>query len=99
MNKALAWCILVCAAAGCVVLSLATPWVLSDGNEFLRSFVGGDLLSLLGIVVTISIASAANLHLELNRLEQHTTIPKPFTNTRASVRHSAYSMKGFGIDV
>ena len=45
-----------------------TCW-LSDNNKFLANFVNQELLAVLGVIVTITLASAASLHLELNRLE------------------------------
>jgi uncharacterized membrane protein YidH (DUF202 family) len=48
------------------------------------------LLGLLGVIVTITLASAGNLHLELNKLQDRTKLP--FTRTRTAVRLSAYSL-------
>ena len=63
MNKTIAVCTFICAVAVWIVLVFSTPWVLSDQNAFLEAFVSHELLSLLAVVVTITLASAANLHL------------------------------------
>ena len=61
-----------------LILGLATvsalwPCYLSDdGNSFLKGFVNQELLSFLGVIVTITLASAANLHLEFNRVQDRT---------------------------
>jgi hypothetical protein len=69
------------------------PDALSDrGNRFLSGFVNHELLSFLGVVVTITLASVANLHLELNKLESASG--KRFPKTRKSIRLSAYSLIG-----
>lgn len=54
------------------VVSCAKPEWLSDSNSFLKGFVNQEMLSVLGVIVTITLASSANLHLELNRIEDKT---------------------------
>ena len=71
--------------------SACAPYLLSDdGNSFLRGFVNQELLTVLGVVVTITLASAGNLHLELNKMQDRTG--SPFMRTRKSVKISAYSL-------
>ena len=82
MNKTVARCIVICAVAVWIILSLAVPWVLADTNAFLKGFVNPKLLSLLGVIVTITLASAANLHIELNKIEEAAG-KSAFVNTRA----------------
>lgn len=72
-------------------ISACAPYLLSDeGNTFLKGFVNQELLSFLGVIVTITLASAANLHLELNKIQDLTGIK--FHRTREGVRLSAYSL-------
>ncbi|MET0251411.1 MAG: hypothetical protein ABW203_04455, partial [Novosphingobium sp.] len=66
------------------------PSLLSDENVFFKNFVNQELLSTLGFIVTITLATAASLHLELNKLEDQTG--NAFPRTRASVKKSAYSL-------
>ena len=50
----------------------------------------------MGVIVTITLASAGNLHLELNKLQDRCGLG--FQKTRQSVRWSAYSLIGiFGL--
>lgn len=74
-----------------LTISACAPYLLSDaGNKFLAGFVNQELLSLLGVIVTITLASAGNLHLELNKLQDRTN--SEFRRTRLSVKLSAYSL-------
>lgn len=91
MNKIIARCILTVAVGVWIALSVAAPWVLSDKNEFLRHFIGGDLLNVLGVILAITLASAANLHLEFNNIEN--LVKKTFLGrTRTAVKKSAFSL-------
>ena len=76
-----------------VLLSISawSPYYLSDdGNSFLRGFINHEFLSILGVIVTITLASAANIHLELNKLQDQ--VGKPFSRARAGICRSAYSL-------
>ena len=59
-----------------------------DTNPFLKGFVNHKLLSLLGVIVTITLASAANLHIELNKVAEAAG-KSGFVNTRVSIKRSA----------
>lgn len=74
-----------------LTVSACSPHLISDdGNDFLKNFVNQELLSLLGIIVTITLASAGNIHLELNKLQDRTTLT--FRRTRQAIKLSAYSL-------
>lgn len=89
MNKILARCILIVAIGVWVCISLAAPWVLDDTNSFLRDFANHEFLNVLGLIVAITLASTANLHLQFNQIEDH--VRTRFLNsTRASVKNSSY---------
>jgi hypothetical protein len=91
VNKIIAICIYIVAFGVYIVLSISDPWVLGDKNEFLKNFVNHELLNVLGVIMAITLASAANLHLEFNKIEdvaQKTIL----TRARAAVRKSAFSM-------
>lgn len=64
-----------------------TCW-LSDQNKFLANFVNHELLAVLGVIVTITLASAASLHLELNRLEDDHD--EGFEEARSATKLYAY---------
>lgn len=91
MNKTVAWTALLGTLTVLLTASACAPFLLSDdGNAFLKGFVNQELLALLGVIVTITLASAGNLHLELNKLQDRTGLP--FTRTRRAIRLSAYSL-------
>lgn len=79
---------------GLAAISSYHPLWLSDcGNSFLRDFVNQELLSFLGVIVTITLASAASLHLEFNRMQADTG--EKFEAARAATR--AYAILLLGI--
>ena len=88
---------LLAMTAGVAAISVFNPAWLSDcGNPSLKLFVEGQLLSVLGVIVTITLASAASLHLELNRLEDDTG--ENFKEARkATKRYSFLLIALFGI--
>ncbi len=91
MGKIIPWAV-ICVLGGLLVgVSVCSPDILSDtGNDFLKNFVSQELLSFLGVVVTITLASAANLQIELNRLES--VLDRTLTSTRRGVKLSAYTL-------
>lgn len=94
MNKTVAQCTVISFIAVWIILSVAAPWVLSDGNALLASFISqGGFISFLGVVVTITLASAANLHLELNKMEEKIQ-KRIFAKTRISLKKSAFWLIG-----
>ncbi|RIA35441.1 hypothetical protein DFR49_4218 [Hephaestia caeni] len=91
MKQTIAWVTLIALATVLIGASICQPYYLTDdGNSFFKGFVTWELLSFLGVVVTITLASAANLHLELNKLEEKTD--ERFPEARNSIRLSAYSL-------
>lgn len=91
MTKTIAWVTLIALTGILISASICAPYYLSDdGNAFFKGFVTWELLSFLGVVVTITLASAANLHLELNKLEERTG--ESFKEARAAVRQSALAL-------
>jgi hypothetical protein len=67
------------------------PNWLSD-NTFIQAFVGPDLLSLLVVIVTITFASVANIHLSLNRFTAHASpkIRQGVSEIRAEINSNAW---------
>lgn len=98
MNRTVALCTFIVATAAWLTISIATPWVLSDNNTFLRGFVNHELLAFLGVLVTITLGSAAHLHLSLNQLEERAMEAgidgSSLFPTRQSLRQSAYWLVG-----
>ncbi len=88
MNKTISRCILISSIAVYFIISVCAPWVLSDKNSFLRDFVNHEFLNLLGVIVAITLASAANLHLQFNQIEDAAK-KIILIKTRMAVRRSA----------
>jgi hypothetical protein len=93
MTRTIGICTLLCAATVVIVIAAYSPSVLSDKNDFLHNFVNHELLGLLGIIMTITLASAANLHLEFNKIEERFK-HRGLTKTRRGVVQSAYCLIG-----
>src|SRR5690606_5909899 len=94
MSRSIAYCVLIVSAALVVVLAAAAPSVLSDEkNSFLKDFVNHEFLNVLGVILAITLASAGQIHLALNRIEERQQ--KIFLiKTRAGVRSAAYWLIG-----
>lgn len=73
-----------------LTISFVEPHLLDDRNTFLANFVNHELLGTLGFIVAVTLASAASVHFELNKIEDQTG--KPFSRTRSSLKKSAYSL-------
>lgn len=94
MTKNIGYCTLICLATLVAILAVAAPTLISDDNEFLKSFVNHELLNVLGVIVAITLASAAQLHLTLNGIEERLGIPNSFIKTRSGVQSSVYWLIG-----
>jgi hypothetical protein len=74
-----------------LAVCFTAPWALSDCNSFLKGFVDEDLLSVLGVIVAITLASAANIHLEFNKIEDRAQ-QEILMNTRRALKRAAHSL-------
>jgi uncharacterized membrane protein (GlpM family) len=88
VNRIVAVSILLLWVVAAAVLTLRLPSVLSDQNEFLRGFVGHEFLAFMGVIVTITLASAANLYVALLRYEEQVGLGA-FKGTKKDLRDSA----------
>ena len=93
MNSTIAIVVLIGWAAFVVALAVFAPWPLSDANDFLKGFVTHEFLAFMGVVVTITLASAGNLYVEMNKLEDHHN-RDIFTRSKQDVKDSAYWLVG-----
>lgn len=91
MSSTVAVVILILWGAIGVSISVTAPYPLSDQNAFLKGFVNHEFLSFMGVIVTISLASATNLYLELNKLEERLDM-EAFTRSKCGARDSAYAL-------
>lgn len=70
MNRTLSYVVLVLFVAVSIALIAARPDWVSDQNGFLLGFVNHEFLNLLGVILAITLASVANIHLEFNKIEE-----------------------------
>lgn len=89
--KTIAWIILIGLASILIATSICHPYYLSDaGNSFFREFVTHEMLAVLGVIVTITLASSASIHLELNKLEERDA--GSFPEARKAVKMSSLAL-------
>ena len=91
MTKSISWCIIISAATVIITCAVAKPELLNDKNSFLHLFVNHELLAVLGIILTITLASAASLHFEFNRIEERLQ-KRGLVETRRGVKQGAYCL-------
>lgn len=80
-------CVWLCSAAVLLLLGLFRPEWMGSKNAFLTSLVGTEILHIYGVFVAISLASAAQMHLALNYLEEKKN-RIVFDGTRRELRSS-----------
>ena len=93
MSKAVSYCLLIVVGFFLLSATVFKPDVLSDSNKFLADFVNQNILAILGVVLTITLASAAQIHLALNEVENKAK-KVIFTKTRSGVHSSSYWLIG-----
>ena len=84
------WVILISLVTILTSISFTQPWILSDSNSFLKAFMGAELLATLGVIVSITLASAANMVMHLNRTTDETATR--FDRTRGSIKRSCLTL-------
>lgn len=70
---------------------IAEPGWLCDKSPFLKDFLNKEILSILGVILTITLASAAQLHLEFNKIEE-THKKKFLKKSRSGVHGAAFAL-------
>lgn len=91
MTKTLGYCILVMALATVLCVSAYAPAWLNDSNEFMKGFVNHEMLAIMGVIVSITLACTAQLHLTMNEIERNVG-KSILTNTRAGVKQAATAL-------
>ena len=92
MTNTIAVCVLIAFAVICIVILAVNPYAIGDSNDFLRDFVNHEFLNILGVVVAITLASAAQLHLALNGIEERHKKKNQFVDTRQGIRTAAFAL-------
>lgn len=94
MTKSIAYCALIATFTLVGVLSAVSPAILGTPGTALDKFVTEQVLNVLGVILAIMLASAANLHLEFNKIEERFRRKGGLSKTKASVRISTQWMIG-----
>lgn len=94
MNRTIAYCLLIVVAALLVATSLVRPSLISDQNAFLLGFVNHEFLNILGVILAITLASTANIHLAFNRIEERHKTVNALSKSRANLRKATYWLIG-----
>ncbi|MGH1417550.1 MAG: hypothetical protein ACRBCJ_01695 [Hyphomicrobiaceae bacterium] len=100
MNKGLAYGILCAFIAASIALIAARPEWVDDSNRFFREFVNHEFINVLGVILAITLASAAQIHLAFNRIEERYKVRNALEKTRGELRNNAYWLIGlflFGV--
>ncbi|WP_323796240.1 hypothetical protein [Nisaea sp.] len=90
MSKNISYCILIVCVGLVLTLASSSPSILSDNNQFLKEFVGQAFLGILGVILAITLASAGQLHLTLNQIEEKYEEKNSFEKTRSGIRQASY---------
>lgn len=95
MTPVVACCSIIVSIGLVVAFAVSAPEALSDKNAFLANFVNHEILNVLGVILAITLASAGQLHLALNKLEEQYKRPGGMRGTRGQVHRAAYWLIGF----
>ena len=89
MTKSVAFSLIIGMVFMLSTIVLVQPSLVSDKNLFLKDFIGSNLLNVLGVILAITLASSAQLHLELNKAEER--------HGRAGFKKSRSSIRGANV--
>lgn len=94
MTRQFAYTIILIFAAVSIVISTVKPNWVSDQNVFLSNFVTHEFLNLLGVILAITLASTAQIHLAFNRIEERYKVSDGLPKSRADLRKATYWLIG-----
>ena len=86
--KAIFWVLVIVSIGVVIVISICKPELLVN-NQFLKNFINHELLNILAVIVTVTAASTANIHLAFNRVEEKIKKNDYFKYARQEVNHGA----------
>jgi hypothetical protein len=90
MTKGLASGIIVAFVTMSLCLMAARPDWIADSNRFLKDFVNHEFINVLGITLAVTLASAAQIHLAFNRIEEQHKVRNALEKSRARLRSNVY---------
>ena len=85
------FCVILVISSEFLVLLIPIYWPqFLVENHFLKNFISHELLSVLAVIVTITAASAANIHIALNRAEETIKKRDYFKAARKEINEGIY---------
>jgi len=93
MQKILFFVIIFIVAGIVAYLTLCHPRIMAE-NHFLDNFINHELLNILAVIMTVTAASAANIHLVFNRAEEAIKEPGYFDGARKEINQNVYFLIG-----
>ena len=93
MQKALFFVIILIVAGILAYVTLCRPVIIAE-NQFLDNFINHELLNILAIIMTVTAASAANIHLVFNRAEEAIKEQGYFDGARKEINHNVFFLIG-----
>ncbi len=90
MNRCTGYTILFVTMVSLIIISIVEPKYLSDKNEFLKNFVNHEFLNILGVILAITLASVANIHLAFNRIEEKYRKKGSLVKSRGNLKKATY---------
>lgn len=90
MSRSQGYLVLLISGLFLVAVSISQPEFLSDNNEFLKGFVNHEFLNILGVILAITLASIANIHLVFNNIEEKYKSRGGLQKSRHNLKKSAY---------
>lgn len=88
MTPTLFWAILLAAGTAMIAIVACRPDWLNDSNGFLKSFINHEYLNVLGVILAITLASLAQIHLKINEIEEKVNSPV-MKNAHSELKSSA----------
>jgi hypothetical protein len=90
MTKIISYVVLALSITIVIICAIVVPDLLSDSNTFFHAFVNHELLAVLGVILAITLASTAQIHLEFNKIEERYKRENALLRARREVRSSAF---------
>jgi hypothetical protein len=90
MTRSLGYLILLVVSSALVTISVSRPDFLGDQNTFLKEFINHEFLNILGVILAITLASVANVHLVFNGIEEKYKTRGGLQKSRMNLKKSAY---------
>ena len=86
--KIISWVSLFISVGSVAVVSVCYPQFLVE-NHFLKNFMNHEFLNILAVIMTVTAASTANIHLAFNRAEEKIKKPRYFQQARKEINQGA----------